>query len=170
MADLFALLSTLGIPYERADHDAAFTVDDVARLVPLGGAPTKNLFLRDKKGTRQALVVVAARKPVDLRSLAERTGFERPSFGSADRLKRCLGIEPGAVSLLALVHDEAHAVEVFIDRDLWAAASVQCHPLVNTATLVIPHEGLERFLAATGHTYHVIDMPGADGTSARDDG
>ncbi len=152
-------LATHHIAYERCDHAPAFTVDDVERLVPLGGARTKNLFLRDKKGTRQALVVVRADKAVDLRVLSAGIAFERPSFGSADRLKRCLGIEPGAVSLLALVNDAAHAVELFIDRDLWSAEQVQCHPLVNTATLAIPHEGVERFLAATGHEVRLIDVP-----------
>jgi Ala-tRNA(Pro) deacylase len=163
MPDLFDFLATHGVTYERCDHPPAFTVADVERLVPLAGARTKNLFLRDKKGTRQALVVVCAEKPVDLKAMAERTGFERPSFGSADRLKRCLGIEPGAVSLLALVNDAKHAVELFIDRDLWNVDAIQCHPLVNTATLAIAHNDVERFLDATGHSAHFIDLPTAAG-------
>jgi Ala-tRNA(Pro) deacylase len=160
MADLFAFLAANGVAYERVDHPPVFTIEEVERLVPpLPGAPTKNLFLRDKKGTRQALVVVGASKPVDLRALAATTGFERPSFGSPDRLQRCLGIAPGSVSLLALVNDAAHAVEVFIDRDIWGAAAFHCHPLVNTATVSIPHEGAERFLQATGHTFRLVDVP-----------
>ncbi len=164
MAELFAFLAEHGIPYERVDHPPVFTIEEVERLVPpLVGAATKNLFLRDKKGTRQALVVVASNKPVDLRALAASTGFERPSFGSADRLKRCLGIEPGSVSLLALVNDAAQRVEVFIDRDIWTADAFHCHPLVNTATLSVTREGLERFFAATGHTFRLVDVPPATG-------
>lgn len=159
MAELHEFLATHGIWCDRVEHPPVFTIDEVERLVPpLAGAATKNLFLRDKKGTRQALVVVAANKPVDLRALAAATGFERPSFGSADRLKRCLGIEPGSVSLLALVNDPGHAVEVFIDRDLWAADAIHCHPLVNTATLSVRHADVERFLAATGHAYRFVDV------------
>ncbi|MBA4072878.1 MAG: aminoacyl-tRNA deacylase [Gemmatimonas sp.] len=160
MPDLLDFLSAHGISCQRVDHPPVFTMDEVERLVPpLDGAATKNLFLRDKKGTRQALVVVAASKPVDLRALAASTGFERPSFGSADRLKRCLGLEPGSVSLLALVNDPGHAVEVFIDRDLWAAGAIHCHPLVNTSTLSVRHEDVERFLAATGHAHRLVDVP-----------
>lgn len=160
MPDLFEFLAAHGITCQRVDHPPVFTIDEVERLVPpLDGAATKNLFLRDKKGTRQALVVVGANKPVDLRALAASTGFERPSFGSADRLKRCLGIEPGSVSLLALVNDPGHAVEVFIDRDLWAAGAIHCHPLVNTATLSVRHDDVERFLAATGHAHRLVDVP-----------
>jgi Ala-tRNA(Pro) deacylase len=161
MADLDSFLADCGIACPRVEHPPVATIDDVERLVPpLPGAPTKNLFLRDKKGTRQALVVVAAHKPVDLRALAATTGFERPSFGSADRLKRCLAIEPGCVSLLALVNDPARTVEVFIDRDIWSADAFHCHPLVNTATLSVAHEAAERFLAATGHAYRVVEIAG----------
>ena len=167
MPDLFDFLSAHGITCERVDHPPVFTIEEVERLVPpLDGAATKNLFLRDKKGTRQALVVVGAGKPVDLRLLAASTGFERPSFGSADRLKRCLGIEPGSVSLLALVNDPGHAVEVFIDRDLWAAHAIHCHPLVNTATLSVRHDDVGRFLAATGHVHRLVDVPAAGGADA----
>ncbi len=166
MPDLYEFLALHAVAYTRVDHQAVFTIEEVERLVPpLTGAASKNLFLRDKKGTRQALVVVAASKPVDLRALAERTGFERPSFGSADRLKRCLGVEPGSVSLLALVNDTARAVEVFIDRDLWNASAVHCHPLVNTATLGVSHEGVEAFLAATGHQCRIVDIPEGPGVS-----
>jgi Ala-tRNA(Pro) deacylase len=38
---------------------------------------------------------------------------------------------------------------------------VQAHPLINTATMVLAHADLERFLAATGHTPRVIDVPKA---------
>lgn len=160
MPDLFDFLATHDVTYVRVDHPAVFTIEEVERDVPpLPGAATKNLFLRDKKGRRQALVVVGSRKPVDLAALAAGTGFERPSFGSADRLQRLLGVQPGAVSLLALMHDVERAVEVFIDRDVWVAESIHCHPLVNTATLSISHESVERFLAATGHTWRVVDVP-----------
>ncbi len=160
MPDLYDFLALHGIAYLRCDHPPVATVADVERLVPpLDGARTKNLFLRDKKGVRHALVVVAADKPVDLSRLAAGIGLERPSFGSPERLQKLLGIAPGAVSLLALVNDEAHAVELFVDRDLWQSNALQCHPLVNTVTLVISREDMERFLAATGHVHRLVDVP-----------
>lgn len=160
MADLYAFLDKHTISYERVDHPPVFTIEEVERYVPpLAGAATKNLFLRDKKGARQALVVVAANKAVNLQALTGTTGFERPSFGSSDRLLRCLGIAPGCVSLLALVNDPKRTVEVFIDRDIWDAPAFHCHPLVNTATLSLTHEGAERFLSATGHSLRLVDIP-----------
>ena len=66
-------------------------------------------------------------------------GAGRLSFASPERLQKHLGLLPGAVSLLGLVNDPSGAVEFVIDRSLWDADAVQAHPLVNTATMVIPH-------------------------------
>jgi Ala-tRNA(Pro) deacylase len=97
---------------------------------------------------------------VDLNSLGLMLGAGRLGFASPERLRKYLGIAPGSVSLLALVNDSAHAVEFVLDRRLWEADAVQAHPLVNTATMVIPHGQLERFLAATGHAAQIVDVPG----------
>ena len=86
-------------------------------------------------------------------------GVKRISFGSPERMKKHLGIEPGAVSIMALYHDKAHAVELFVDQELWKAESFQCHPLVNTATLEITRENLTRFLEITGHEMKTIEVP-----------
>jgi Ala-tRNA(Pro) deacylase len=96
---------------------------------------------------------------VDLDALGAMLGVGDVGFASAERLQKHLGIRPGSVSLLALVSDEALAVEFVIDRSLWEADAVHAHPLVNTATMVIVHADLERFLAATRHVPRVIDVP-----------
>jgi Ala-tRNA(Pro) deacylase len=146
----------------RVEHPAVMTVEESERLVPpLPGAKTKNLFLRDKKGTRHFLVTVPANRPVDLNGLGAALGAGRVGFASPERLEKYLGIKPGAVSLLALVNDKTGDVEFVIDRALWDAEAVQAHPLVNTATTILPHADLERFLRATGHPPRVIDVPAA---------
>ena len=159
--DLAAFLAHHAIEAKRFEHPPVMTVAESERLVPgLPGAKTKNLFLRDKKGARHILVTVPHDLAVDLNSLGLMLGAGRLGFGSAERLMKHLGVTPGSVSLLALVNDSAHAVEFVIDRRLWEADAVHAHPLVNDATMVIPHRQLERFLAATGHVARVIDVPG----------
>lgn len=136
------------------------TVEASERLVPrLPGVKTKNLFLRDRKGARHILVTVPHDLAVDLDALGAALGAKRLGFASAERLLTHLGITPGSVSLLALVNDMSHAVEFVIDRRVWDAEAVHAHPLRNDATMVIPHAQLERFLAATGHSPNVIDVP-----------
>jgi len=161
MADLYQFLADHLIEYERHDHPPVYTVEDVNRLVPpLPAAKTKNLFLRDNKGQRHFLVVVRDEKRVDLKALPGLIGSSRLRFGSADRLKKYLGVDPGSVSLFAVVNDLNKAVEVIMDRDLWASDAFQFHPLVNTSTLVIPRENMQRFLDKTGHEIQIIDVPG----------
>jgi Ala-tRNA(Pro) deacylase len=162
--DLAAFLAHHSIEAKRFEHPPVMTVAESERLVPaLPGAKTKNLFLRDKKGERHFLVSVPHDLAVDLNSLGLLLGAGRLGFASPERLMRHLGIAPGSVSLLALVNDSAHAVEFVVDRRLWEADAVHAHPLVNDATMVIPHRSLERFLAATGHAPRVVDVPGRRG-------
>ena len=160
MTDIYAFLDSHGVTYHRHDHPPVYTVEEAQRLVPdMPAAQTKNLFLRDEKGRRHFLAMVAHDKQVDLRKLATALGSTKLSFGSPDRLAKHLGVEPGAVTILALVNDPQHEVEVFVDRDLWTSDALRCHPLVNTATLMIPRPGIERFLEATGHAYRLIEVP-----------
>ncbi len=160
MTDLYQFLSANGIDYQRFDHPPVYTVEDVYRLTPdLPGSKTKNLFLRDRKGKRHFLVVAGDEKRVNLKALSGVIDAKGLSFASADRLQKFLGVEPGAVSLLAAFNDQDHCVEIYIDQELWAAEAFQFHPLVNTSTLVINREGIQKFLDAAGHAAKVVEVP-----------
>jgi len=157
--DIYAVLDAQGIQYQRHDHGAVFTCDEAERAVPeIAAAHTKNLFLRDKKGQRHWLLVTLCAKAVDLKQVAQQIGADKLSLGSPERLARHLGVTPGAVTILALVNDRAHTVELLVDEDVWRADSVRAHPLVNTATLVIGQADLRRFLEQSGHTARVIPV------------
>lgn len=161
--DIYAFLTTNDIPYERADHPAVYTCEQAERLVPpMPGADTKNLLVRDKKGRRHFLVVVGYEKAVDLKALAEALGVTGLGFASPERLMKHLGIEPGSVSLLAIINDAECAVEVILDEEIWQADILKCHPLVNTATLAIRRTDIEKILTVTGHTWRVLDVPGME--------
>ena len=163
MSEIYKFLEENDIEYQRHDHPPVYTVEDVKRLVPvLPAARTKNLFFRDKKGRRHFLVVVPAEKRVDIKALPDAIGSNRLSFASADRLKRYLGVDPGAVSVFAIVNDVDHAVEVIIDEELWISEAFQFHPLVNTSTLVISRENLNRFIDSTGHKAKRLTVPGQE--------
>lgn len=160
MTDIYQFLADNHIEYERHDHPPVYTVADVERLVPpLPAAKTKNLFLRDKKGKRHFLVVVPAKKRVDIKALSNVIGAGRLSFGSPDRLKRYLGVDPGSVTILAVVSDPDQAVEVYFDEILWEEDAFQFHPLVNTSTLLIQRISLQRFLKASGHEIQLLNVP-----------
>lgn len=158
--DVFDVLAQLGIAYVRHDHQPVYTCEEAARAVPdIGGAAhTKNLFLRDKKGRRHWLVVTLCSKAVDLRLLAPLLGADNLSFGSAERLAERLQITPGAVTVLALIADPRHEVDLVVDTDVWRHDALCCHPLVNTSTLVLSRSDLQRFFEFTGHVPQIIKM------------
>jgi Ala-tRNA(Pro) deacylase len=159
MADVHALLALLDISYERYDHAPVFTCDEADAAVPNHAAvQTKNLFLRDKRGRRHILLVTSCAKAVDIKAFADQIGADRLSFGSPERLAKYLGVTPGSVTVLGLMNDTSHEVELCVDADVWRAAAWRCHPLINTATLVIARADIERFLAHTGHGARVVSL------------
>ncbi|NIS70080.1 MAG: prolyl-tRNA synthetase associated domain-containing protein [Proteobacteria bacterium] len=159
--DIYQFLADHRIEYTRHDHPPVFTCEEADRLVPdLPAAKTKNLFLRDKKGRRHFLAVVGYEKGVDLLALSALLGVSRLSLASPERLKRYLGVDPGAVTILGVVNDLEKSVEVIVDEDLWRSEAFRCHPLVNTSTLVISKEDLRRLLRITGHDARVVRIPG----------
>ena len=160
MKDILKFLSENSIDYKRFDHPPVYTVADVHRLTPdLPGAKTKNLFFCDSKSDRHFLVVVPGDGRIDMKALPAVLESGRVRFGSPAQLKNYLGIEPGSVSLLAIVNDPQHAVEVVIDEILWESKAFQFHPLINTSTLVISKNGIQRFLSATGHEPRIASVP-----------
>lgn len=161
-AAIEALLSQLGVSFERYEHAPVFTCEEAVAAVPNTGAVhTKNLFLRDKRGRRHVLLVTTCASVVNVKQFAKQVDADNLSFASPERLMRYLGVTPGSVTVLGLVHDMEHAVDVVIDDEVWRAPRLHAHPLVNSATLVLTHDGLERFLEHTGHAARVVALGGA---------
>ena len=156
---LFAHLDTLGLAHRTVEHAPVFTVEQAKEhRGVLPGLHIKNLFLRNKKEAMW-LVVALEDRAVDLRRLGEVLGAGRLSFGSPERLKRHLGVEPGSVTPFAVVNDQAHQVTLVLDRGLAEGGPVNAHPLTNSMTTAISFADLKRFFEATGHTPQWLDFP-----------
>ncbi len=154
---VFDALDLMGITYDVYEHPPVFTSEDAAaHWGGLDGTPVKNLFLRNKKGDREYLVILGIEKRADLRQLVKVIGDDRLSFGSAERLMATLGLTPGSVSPFGLLHLASHAVRVIIDIDLRGADRLIFHPNINTASVTISFGDLEKFLAARGNTVRYI--------------
>jgi Ala-tRNA(Pro) deacylase len=150
-------LRTLAIAFERYEHPPIATADEGREhWAGIDAVHSKNLFVRNQKGTRHYLVIVEAGKRADLRAVAEQIGDGKLSFASAERMMAHLGVTPGSVSPFGLINDRDHHVQVFIDRDLRTARRVSFHPNINTATLTLTLADFERFLAACGNRFAYI--------------
>ncbi len=159
--ELLAFLTDLGIQVTTVSHEPVFTVEESQQLRgQIGGAHTKNLFLRDNKRT-YFLVTLGEEVTVDLKRLRTVIGAKGGlSFASPEALLENLGVRPGSVSPLAAINDVAHAVTVVLDLGLLDADAVNCHPLRNDQTTSMAPQDLLAFLRATGHEPTLISPPG----------
>ena len=151
-------LSRLGITFERFEHPPVPTVEEaVKHWAGIDAAHCKNLFLRNQKGNRHYLVIIAYTKRADLRAVAAQIGDGKLSFASPDRLMTHLGVAPGSVSPAGLINDRERHVRVYLDRDLKSAERISFHPNVNTATVTVAFSDFERFLAVCGNPVSFLD-------------
>jgi Ala-tRNA(Pro) deacylase len=158
--DLFAYLDRLGIAHQTVSHPAVFTVEQARELRgSIPGGHTKNLFLKDKRGT---LFLLSAGEDavIDLKTLHHRLDAARFSFGSADLLREAWGVEPGSVTPFGALNDVSNRVEVVLQAELMRHGILNFHPLNNTMTTSISPEGLMRFLEGTGHTPRILSLAG----------
>ncbi len=151
--EFLSFMNTNNFDFQRIEHPAVFTCAE-ADLYHTGVAAvsTKNLFLCDKKGRRFFLAVTSCEKTVKLDSLSLQLNSLHLRFGSEENLMRLLGVTRGSVTMMGLANDADHQVELWLDSEIWNNENFLCHPLVNTATLVLSKNELERFFSLTGHT------------------
>ncbi len=152
-------LTALGIAFDRHEHPPIASAIGTEELWPkIDAVQTKNLFLTNARRTRFYLVVLDHVKRADLKRVAGQLGDGRLSFGSPERLMNHLGVTPGSVSALGLIHDRTHAVRVCIDEELKRTPKISFHPNINTATLVLSFADFERFLAAAGNPVQFVNL------------
>ncbi len=156
--DFLGFMDANQFEYERLEHPAVFTCEEANRYnAGIEAVHTKNLFLCDKKKRHFFLVVTACEKTVRLDSLAARLDVSHLRFASEENLEKFLGVGKGAVTMMGLVNDSDHRVALWIDREIWGGERFLCHPLVNTATLVLSKTELERFFELTGHEPNLFE-------------
>jgi Ala-tRNA(Pro) deacylase len=167
---LYEYLDSHGIRYVCLEHPPVYTCEEAGKYrLQMPGIETKNLFLRakvisDAKVSSRTshgffLVMTACEKRLDLKALGRMMGVAKPHFADEDELLEMLGLTPGSVTVLALVNDPDHQVRLLVDADYWPSEAYLCHPLVNTATLLLSYEDLVQFFLLTGHQPEVVRMP-----------
>ncbi len=156
---LFKLLDSLNIKATTVEHPPLFTVEDSQLLRgQISGGHTKNLFLKDKKGNF-FLVTVSEDAKVDLKTLHKIIGgSSRLSFGKPEKLLEYLGVLPGSVTAFSVINDKANMVKMIIDAPLMEQETINCHPLINTATTNIARDDLIKFLKSVNHEPHILNV------------
>ncbi len=156
----FDLLDTLGIDYDRVSHDAAFNMElcaDVSAV--LGVSVCKNLFLCNRQKTSFYLLCMPPDKPFHTKDLSAQINSSRLSFAPEDSLWELLHCHPGSATVLGLTNDTEHRVQLLLDREVYDAPYMSCHPCICTSTLKLKtSDVLTRLLPHTGHTPIVVNL------------
>lgn len=156
----FDLLDTLGIDYDRVSHDAAFNMELCAGVsAVLGVSVCKNLFLCTRQKTSFYLLCMPPDKPFHTKDLSAQINSSRLSFAPEDSLWELLHCHPGSATVLGLANDTEHRVQLLLDREVYDAPYMSCHPCICTSTLKLKtSDVLTRLLPHTGHTPIVVDL------------
>lgn len=133
---VYDLLDSLHIPYLRADHEAAMTMEACQAVDrALDAEICKNLLLCNRQRTDFYLLLLPGSKPFRTSELSKQIGSSRLSFASGEDMEQLLDITPGSLSIMGLMNDPEGRVRLLIDRDVLQQPYFGCHPCINTSTL-----------------------------------
>ena len=149
----YDFLDKLNIEYERIDHEAAMTMDVCAEIDEvLGAMICKNLFLCNRQETTFYLLMIPGDKKFKTKDLSAQIGSSRLSFAKETYMEEFLDITPGSVSVLGLMNDREHRVQLLVDRDVLKGDYIGCHPCINTSSLRIRQRDMwEKIVPALEH-------------------
>ena len=150
----YDFLDSLGISYQRIDHEAAMTIDACQEIdVVLNAAICKNLFLCNRQETQFYLLMLPGEKKFKTKEVSAQIGSARLSFAKDIYMEEFLDITPGSVSVLGLMNDKENRVQLLMDEDLLKESYIGCHPCINTSSLRLRTEDLmNKILPAMKHT------------------
>ena len=156
----YNFLDELGVDYQRVDHEAAFTMEACKEVdEALGVEMCKNLFLCNRQKTSFYLLCMPPDKPFHTKDLSAQINSSRLSFAPEDSLWELLHCHPGSATVLGLANDTEHRVQLLLDREVYDAPYMSCHPCICTSTLKLKtSDVLTRLLPHTGHTPIVVDL------------
>ena len=133
---VYDFLDSLGIAYQRIDHAAAMTMEDCAEIDRvLNATICKNLLLCNRQNTVFYLLMIAGDKHFVTRELSHQIDSSRLSFAAPEYMEKYLDITPGSLSVLGLMNDREHHVQLLMDADILKGAFFGCHPCINTSSL-----------------------------------
>lgn len=156
---VYDLLDSLGIDYQRVDHEAAMTMEACEEIDRVLGHDVeedvsicKNLFLCNRQETEFYLLLMPGDKPFKTKNLSTQIGSARLSFAKPGYMEKYLDITPGSVSVMGLMNDGEKKVRLLIDEDVLDKEYFACHPCINTSSLRFRTSALtEKVIPAMGH-------------------
>ena len=158
---VYDFLDSLGIDYQRVDHEEAMTMEVCAAIdETLEATICKNLLLCNRQATAFYLLMLPGNKVFKTSVLSKQIGSSRLSFADGAYMEQFLDITPGSLSVLGLMNDKENRVQLLMDQDILKGEYFGCHPCINTSSLKIKTADLmEKIIPAMGHEPIFVDLP-----------
>ena len=156
----YDLLDSLGVGYQRIDHEAAMTMEACAAIDEmLDAVICKNLLLCNRQCTDFYLLMIPGDKVFKTSVLSKKIGSSRLSFAAPEYMEQYLDITPGSLSVLGLMNDREKKVKLLIDGDVLKGEYFGCHPCINTSSLRIKISDLmEKIIPAMEHEPTIVEL------------
>lgn len=156
----YDLLDRLGVEYERIDHEPAMTMEDCKEVDQLLEAVIcKNLFLCNRQKTAFYLLMIPDTKVFHTKDLSAQIGSARLSFAKPEYMEEFLDITPGSVSVMGVMNDKEHRVQLLIDEDVLDGEYIGCHPCINTSSIRFKVKDLiEKVIPAMGNDFVKVKL------------
>ena len=156
----YDLLDSLGVRYQRIDHEAAMTMEACEEIDKvLDATICKNLLLCNRQCTQFYLLMLPGEKHFKTSTFSKQIGTSRLSFAAPEYMEKYLDITPGSVSVLGLMNDKENHVELIIDEDILKGEYFGCHPCINTSSLRIKTADLmEKIIPAMHHAPRIVPV------------
>lgn len=150
---VYDFLDSLGVTYQRIDHEAAMTMEACEEIDrTLEATICKNLLLCNRQETQFYLLMLPGDKVFKTKDLSAQIGSSRLSFAKAEYMEQYLDITPGSLSVLGLMNDKDRMVRLLIDEDVLTGEYIGCHPCINTSSLRLRTKDLvEKIIPAMEH-------------------
>ena len=155
---VYDLLDSLGVRYQRIDHEPAMTMEACAEIDRvLDATICKNLLLCNRQCSNFYLLMLPGEKSFKTSVFSKQIGSSRLSFADPKYMEEFLDITPGSLSVMGLMNDRDHHVELMMDEDILKGEYIGVHPSINTASLRLKTADLmEKVIPAMGHEPKIV--------------
>ena len=159
--ETYDFLDSLGVEYDRIDHEAAFTMEVCEEIDKvLGGKTCKNLLLCNRQKTAFYLLLMPGDKTFKTKDLSQQIGSSRLSFAGEEDMLEILNLTPGSVTVLGLMYDKEHKVKLLVDEEVLEDEYFGCHPCINTSSIKMKtSEVFEKVIPALTEEFIEVSLP-----------
>ena len=157
---VYDFLDSLGVTYQRIDHEAAMTMEACEEIDrTLEATICKNLLLCNRQETQFYLLMLPGDKVFKTKNLSAQIGSSRLSFAKEEYMEQYLDITPGSLSVLGLMNDKDRMVRLLIDEDVLTGEYIGCHPCINTSSLRLRTiDMVEKIIPAMEHEPIIVKL------------